>query len=248
MQHTTKMVMVPQDVYSGLLTKEQQTFSPIVGQLANLDQELQKIMSDPSLSTDAKYQLYQQTFSRYQHLKHQQFPTAPAPVISQPVQTQTNPQIPKDAILDSLPKPSRRKGKILIDHLNRQSNAIQWLPSGELKLSGNVIPGSNITDLVHYVTRKRPTAQPPVGSDSFMQLLAETNVPREAISEAEEKFITPGTLGTHFSPFDASTPKKIQFSLKKSTKSSRVKSYSATPKKLTRKRKQPSRYGTWTED
>ena len=125
--------MVPQDIYSGLLAKEQQTFPPLIGQLANLDQELQKIMSDPSLSTDAKYQLYQKTFSRYQNLKNQQFPNAAAPILNQPVQTQTNTQIPKDAILDSLPKPSRRKGKILIDHLDRQSNTIQWLPSGELK-------------------------------------------------------------------------------------------------------------------
>ena len=66
-------------------------------------------------------------------------------------------------------------------------------------VDGKHIPGSNITDLVHYVTRKRPSVKPPVGTKEFQQLLTRTNVPKEALNNGDV-FGTPTGLGTLFSP------------------------------------------------
>ena len=241
--------MVPHDLYSGLMSKQEQTFSPLVGQLANLDQEMHEILSNPSLTPNAKYQMYQQVFSRYQHLKNQQFPTK-APMNPVQVTTQTlepEPQkIDEDYIVSSLPKTARRRGRILLEHMKKRNNQFQFLPSGEIiDKRGQPIPGSNITDLVHHVTRHRPSVSAPIGSEIFIDFLSETNVPREALNmEEDSKFMTPGTLGTSFAPMDTSTPKSIQSSLKKTSLSSRVKKVSKVP---VRKRQKPIRYGNWVE-
>ena len=245
MEHTTKMVMIPQNVYSGLITKEQQTYSPLIGQLANLDQEMQTIMSNPNLSTDEKYQLYQQTFSRYQHLKNQQFPRE-----NHPIKITSKPQpvnIEENTLLAGLPKNVRTKGKLLIQHLKRHNQSIEWLPNGQLKnIKGTPIPDSNLVDLVHYVTRNRPTARPPPGVADFLELLHDTNVPKEAISVLEDTFFTPkAVVGTSYSPIDRTTPKQIQKELKEDSKKKRLeKIKSTTPK---RPRKKPNKYGNWEE-
>ena len=245
MQHTSKMVMVPHDVYSGLMSKQEQTYTPLVGQLSSLDQELQAILSNPNLSTDAKHQMYLQTFGRYQHLKQRQFPSTPS-AITVHQQTEAVDPLPvsESQLIDSLPKPARRRGRILLNHLKANSS-IRWQSNGELKDTDNTtIPGSNITDLVHYVTRNRPNAKPPPGTDEFMAMLDETNAPRETISSLEDRFHTVENVGTSFSPIDTSTPKEIQTEMRRSNQKRRQEKH-ATPKK--RKRAKPDRYGHWVE-
>ena len=260
--------MVPQEIYSGLMAKENQTYPPLVGHLANLDQELNAIMANPNISTDTKYQLYQQVFSRYQHLKNQQFPNLISsqnigPELKVPMGTQTDYQIDENSLIASLPKTVRRKGKILVDHLMKRQGDFKWTPDGQLidMESGKAIPESNIVDLVHYVTRNRPARVPPAGSEDFMERLAKTNVPREAIGNTqsdEENFMTPTTsrgltpktpiVGTKFSPGKTpksnksdSVGKKIGVPARRYNKLSPV----STPKP--RIRNPPARYGQFIE-
>ncbi len=63
------MVMFPQDAYTNLLSQQKQLYSPVVNQLSSLDQELQAILADPNLSSDAKYHRYMNVFGRYQNFK-----------------------------------------------------------------------------------------------------------------------------------------------------------------------------------
>ncbi len=190
MQHTTKMVMVPQDAYSSLISQQKQMYSPVVNQLSNLDQELQSIISNPNLPTDAKYHQYMNVFGRYQTLKGQQAKQdniqtrpEPTPVIHGDLQVVPR-QIPIDEqrLIDSLPKTVQRKGKLLLDHVKADPEHFQWLKSGELVSEGTPVHGSNITDLFHYATRNRKTAVPPIGFGEFEELLDESNVPKEALS------------------------------------------------------------------
>ena len=210
MQHTTKMVMVPQDTYSSLLSQQKQTYSPTIGQLSNLDQELQNVLSNPNLSTDEKYHHYQNVFGRYQNLKQQQFYTKPTPPAVDP--TPYLLPVGDSNLLGGLPKQTRRKGLLLVDHLKKNKEKFQWMDSGELVINGHPIPGSNFTDLVHHVTRTRPTAKPPPGAAEFKVLLQKTNVPQEALAQQPHvaappvptpttPFRTPtGTVGTAFPP------------------------------------------------
>jgi hypothetical protein len=192
MQHTTKMVMVPQDTYSSLMSQQKQIYSPVVGQLSNLDQELQSILNNPNLSTDAKYHQYMSVFGRFQSMKAQQFPT---PVI---VPEPTIFPVDEHRLIDSLPKNVRRTGRLLMEHLKENKDQIKWLKSGELVSDGQTIQGSNLTDLVHHITRNRPSKKSPVGATQFTELLKKTNAPQEAFHDQVTKQLN--TIGTSFSP------------------------------------------------
>ncbi|MCP4345346.1 MAG: hypothetical protein GY795_07450 [Desulfobacterales bacterium] len=249
MQHTTKMVMVPQDAYSGLLSQQKQMYSPVVNQLSNLDQELQAIVSNPNIASDAKYHQYRQLFGRYQLLRNQQFPQSVPNFTKTSTDVQTYNDFPvrglpieERRLIDTLPKPSRRKGKILLDHIRQNDESFQWLDSGELVIDGTPIRGSNISDLVHHVTRNRPMAKPPEGAEEFTDLLEKTNVAKEAFNHSETSS-TPFGLGTSFSPVNyspmkTSTPKSV----KKANKSTMYKST-----RQSRTRSKPERFGNWVQ-
>lgn len=205
--------MVPQDTYSSLLSQQKQTYSPVVEQMSNLDQDLQMVLSNSNLLPEQKYHQYQQIFGRYQQLRNEYFQPAKTYLPTMETDMQTGPDLPTEKfpvderrLLESLPKTVRRKGKILMDHMKDHSQSFNWLDSGEMVVDGKPIPGSNITDLVHHVTRNRPTAQPPAGMEEFHSLLERTNAPKEAISEGPSFMTTPIELGTSFKPQKTSTP------------------------------------------
>ncbi len=209
MQHTSKMVMVPQDAYSNLMSQQKQLYSPVVNQLSNLDQELQTILANPSLSEDAKYHQYMNVFGRYQNLKSQQMNTIHmAPI--KPVQPEIPPvelPVTEKQLIDSLPFNVRRKGKMLLNHIKSDPDHFKWQKSGELVVDGTAVPTSNITDLVHYATRDRKTAKSPAGFKEFKKLLGESNVPQEALNQTQPFATPPSKLGTSFSPLASSTPR-----------------------------------------
>ncbi len=136
MQHATKMVMVPQDAYSSLMSQQKQLYSPVVNQLSNLDQELQSILTNPILSSDAKYYQYMNVFGRYQNLrqtKQQPVNIQTADVKTLETDTQTGDDLPfvtlpveERRLIGSLPKPVRRKGRILLDHIKSDPQIFQW--------------------------------------------------------------------------------------------------------------------------
>jgi len=253
MQHTTKMVMVPEDAYSGLISQQQQLMPPVAMQLSNLDSELKSILTNPSLNVDQKYDQYYKTFNRYGSLQGRQLPSREAtPLLPPPkfVEKGTNTgamPISGNALLDSLPKLSRRRGKILLDHM-QQKKDIKWTDTGELLVEGYPVPGSNITDLVHFFTRNRPTVKPPAGAQELAEQLQDTNVPAEAV--APESFNQVGTLnydlGTLFSPHvKAVSPlrrpsKAVQVKKGKTSREKKLEQIRRPP--TTRSRLTPKRY------
>jgi len=72
-----------------------------------------------------------------------------------------------------------RKMAFLMNLLGRDQH-IQWDERGVVAIGGNIIPGSNIVDLLNDVLRDRKTSAP-VGWEPFARLLAFLNVPREFI-------------------------------------------------------------------
>jgi len=71
MDHTVKMVNIPYNMYNRLLAAEQQMIPPVVNQMADLDQDMKSILSNPNISSDAKYHQYMQIFNRHRNLKDQ---------------------------------------------------------------------------------------------------------------------------------------------------------------------------------
>ena len=222
--------MVPEDSYTSLIHKQHQLLPPVTTQMSNLDQELKYILDNPSLNVDEKYNRYYSTFSRYGKLHAMVFPKtvehpvppmvgqipAPPPAQVPPdiVQQQQQPlpvapplPVVEERLIAGLPKTCRRKGRMLLDHIKKKPG-FQWTDNGGLHVDGGVVPGSNIIDLVHYFTRKRPKALPPPGSEELAVLLKDTNVPMEAVDG--ESFRRVGTsdwnLGTLFSPVPQPPP------------------------------------------
>ena len=215
MDHTTKMLMVPEDAYTNLLNQQQQLMPPAAQQLSNLDSELKSILANPGLSVEEKYDRYNRTFGRYKHLQR---PLFQPPMIAPPLvnaETQVVPRetaekgtsaenvpISQKILLQSLPKGLRERGKTFLKHLERKKEIIRWTPRGELLRDGDPIPDSSIADLVHFFTRDRPTVKPPAGAVELAQQLQDTNIPLEAV--AGNSFARVGTLNydlaTLFSP------------------------------------------------
>ena len=276
--------MVPEDAYSSLLSQQQQLLPPVAMQLSSLDMELKSILNNPSLSVDEKHDRYYRTFNRYSQLQGKHFynpePMPPPPAVAVPhpptvlaekgTMTTDIPVHPA-VLLNGLPKANRSRGRLLLEHLKHKKE-IQWANSGELLADGNAIPGSNITDLLHFFTRNRPTVKPPVGAKEFAGMLQDSNVPKEAV--VPDSFNQAGTLdfgiGTLFSPtaraeeeeewnFEPKTPLRPQrgvFKTPPSTAKQKKKKTPTSGRKPTtsgvagaaplggkRKRKEPERFG-----
>lgn len=258
--------MVPEDAYSSLISQQQQLIPPPITQLSNLDMELKGILNNPGLSVDQKYDQYYRTFARYGNLQDQykQPPPRQAPVLA-PVQQQEV-EVPKDIpeleLLASLPQTARKKARLLLNHFKRKPQEIHWNNDGQLVVNGSAVPNSNITDLVHFFTRERPTAQPPSGAVEMAHLLQETNVPVEALAREslkvfkgpemdyglatlfgpEQAFVHPRAVETRTPPPPPKplTPRQ-QLQLKRKTPASKKKSPLASVGQRTIK--PPSRYG-----
>jgi hypothetical protein len=269
MQHTTKMVMVPEEAYSSLVGQQQQLIPPVAMQLSNLDNELKSILENPNLNVDNKYNQYYQIFKRYSNLHGKQFGNvAPEPQILPPLQQQQaeekremvskatstiSPPVSEQFVLDSLPKIARRKGKLLFEHLKKKRE-IQWTDTGELVANGSPVEGSNVTDLLHFFTRDRPSVVPPKGAHELADLLQETNVPMEAVvADSFNKVGTLGfNLGTLFSPKTNVIKKTpLSRSIKRREKPLQRKSSSSSSRSAFGKRKttRPTRYASinWEE-
>lgn len=179
MNHTTKMLMVPQDTYSRLVTQQQ--MQPAVAQLTNLDEHMQQILSNPNISVDVKYNMYEQALRRYRVLNEQQQQPMKVEMVQPEVQPVVQPEITDFNIVDALPKSAKLKGRLLLNHI-KQAPGIKVSEHGELILNGKKIPGTNITDLVHDFVRDRSRAQPATGWHEFREALKNSNVPQEAIA------------------------------------------------------------------
>ena len=88
-------------------------------------------------------------------------------------------------ILTSIPKTYARKASLLLANLLSHSSVIQWDNSGVVTIRGNVIPGSNIIDLVGDLVRPLKRSNP-VGWDRMAELLDTINTPFEYIGNPQQ--------------------------------------------------------------
>ena len=68
----------------------------------------------------------------------------------------------------------------------RLKKMVDWNDRGELIHEGVAIPGSNITDLVHDLVRKRKTFEP-VGWQQLTSQLRGSNIPMELVGNAARR-------------------------------------------------------------
>jgi hypothetical protein len=155
-----------------------------------LDKKMESILEREDLSTDERFKLYDQSFTRYLNV-HDDY--RPRPVVSRVstsppavIATEKKDAI-KEEILESVPKTMKTKAELLIRKMKADPN-IAWIEKGELKYKGETVRGSNVVELVNDVLRKRKYFNPQ-GWETFGE--CSTNFPQNLIGhENRWKYIT----------------------------------------------------------
>ncbi len=90
----------------------------------------------------------------------------------------------EEAVLNSVPKTLKRKTRLLLDHI-KDIPSVAWSERGELVVDGQPVVGSNVTDLINDVVRKRKTVGAPHGWQAFAEVLKDANTSRELIANPD---------------------------------------------------------------
>lgn len=83
-----------------------------------------------------------------------------------------------------IPKSYRHKGDLLVDALLRQNNFIGWDENGVVTINKEVIPGSNISDLIGDTLRPLKREKP-IGWQKFAKALKHINFPLSSIGNPQ---------------------------------------------------------------
>ena len=179
--------------------------------LKELDRDMKNILEKNDLSFTDKANHYQQTLHQYLHrareyknkpigsvtIKRSESPTHP----DQPVgdgQPPTNIEeeeeeeeaVGGEDIAEYVPKAYKSKAQRLLRRLKTHPN-FSWNQRGEITWDGQVVPKTNLVDLVNDVLRKRKLFSPATGWETFAAALRDVNVPRELVGNPDRwRYIT----------------------------------------------------------
>ncbi len=193
------MALVPADLVN-------QAPKPADVQVSTLDQEMRRILDDPSLPAEIKFKMYNQALHQHNEIKAESRKPVEIPI--KEVKGAKKPRLPLERMMKGIPDKKSEQAAILADFLQQHTLLND---RNELIVNNSPLPGSNITDLFHYATRDliRP---PPPGWEEFYAMLKRENVPREAIGNRKLNYlgIVPESPATPRQPPPADTPRRPQ--------------------------------------
>ena len=85
-----------------------------------------------------------------------------------------------EMIVRGIPKNMKTRAQALLARLKEREDAITWDERGQVILRGDLIPKSNISDLISDAMRSRKHFNP-VGVQQFYDVLYEINVPKDLV-------------------------------------------------------------------
>ena len=141
------------------------------------------------MTDDQKQKLYNANLERYIELRQQKDSQIPSVRVvgkkeeQQPPQPQQG-QLGNVARVESIPKTMRPRATALLNRLKARSDLVTWGKSGQVKIEGETIPDSNISDLVSDAMRSRKGFNP-TGAKEFFQALSKMNVPKDLVRNQE---------------------------------------------------------------
>lgn len=97
-----------------------------------------------------------------------------------------------DDLLTSLPLSLRSRAEVILNHLNKHTN-LRWNDKGEIIIDGQLIKGSNITDLIKIQLKDYKSFHP-VGTEVFSQLVRESNVPQSVLTQTRRSQFGSGNI------------------------------------------------------
>ena len=85
-----------------------------------------------------------------------------------------------EMIVRGIPKNMKTRAQALLARLKEREDAITWDERGQVILRGDLIPKSNISDLISDAMRSRKHFNP-VGVREFYDVLYEINIPKDLV-------------------------------------------------------------------
>ena len=199
MNHTRRMILVPENTFERLQQRQQILTPPVTQTLKNLDSQMGDILSNKQLDDEAKATLYNQVLQRYLtyydqrkgqplHVKL----TTPKPVETRKpeesseetskestAEAETTSAVEQE-VIKSVPRLYKTGARQLLDKLKENSDVLNWNDNGELVYENKPISGSHMVDLVNDILRHRKGFEP-VGWSVFARGLARMNVPENIV-------------------------------------------------------------------
>ena len=138
------------------------------------DTQISDILQRTDVTDDEKQKLSNTYFERDLELRRQK--ETPIMKGQQQQQQQAEPQLSDANVVESIPVTMRPRATALLSRLKAKPSVVTWDKTGQVKIEGETIPGSNISDLVSDAMRSRKGFNP-TGSKEFFQALSKLNVP-----------------------------------------------------------------------
>ena len=185
MAHVRKLALVDPRI---LETLRAPTQPPADVALRDLDAEMTSILDRADVNVSEKVRLYNQTLLRYNDMTKilANKPTRVVVVNDEKVANEDNKEEENDTtseIVSTMPKSLQMNARMLTARLKKM---VDWNDRGELLHEGTAIPGSNITDLVHDLVRRRKTFEP-IGWQQLTSQLRGSNIPMELVGNVARR-------------------------------------------------------------
>ena len=182
MKHTKRMVLIPEDALHRYEQRQRLDTAPITSNMMQKDTDMSNVLQRSDIDDDEKQKLYHANLERYLNLRRQKDDQIPSVRITpeskeKPVKMT---RLPDATIVEHIPQDIRSRATALLTRLKARPDVISWDDSGEVKLEGETIPQSNISDLISDAVRGRKNFDP-TGAKEFFRVLSKMNVPRDLV-------------------------------------------------------------------
>ena len=196
MEHAKKMILVDPRMLENLQQRKPSTPAVpdgAVDSAREIERQMADILSEPDAAhqADTYHQLLRRYLNRLDQIRHRPLGTvelARNPLNRASADTREGEETDRvtQAVLTSLPKTLQTKAKALLTQIKNNPD-VTWNEKGNLIYQQNLVPGSNMVDLVNDVLRQRKTAADPAGWEVFADVLKEDNTPRELIGNPQRR-------------------------------------------------------------
>lgn len=197
MSYFKKYMLLPEAEVQRLKRTEIKEYNPEVNVLAKQNLNIEKILSDDSLSPEDKLRHFQLAKKEFQLLydkyikknfpkeiesSHISTPAAPPTVpIDEHSSIEDPVHIDANDIANLIPERFRDRAKYILERMEAQPNIASYNSSNQLVVNGNIVPGTNIIDLLKDIFQFKKSFIP-AGRSAFLISLKELNVPSSYIS------------------------------------------------------------------
>lgn len=148
--------------------------------------DMSNILQRTDMDDAEKQKLYYANLERYLDLRRQKDNQIPSVRIERDAKEEPKerPQLPDATIVEHIPRTMRPRATALLNRLKARPDVISWDETGQVKLEGETIPQSNISDLVSDAVRARKNFNP-TGSREFFRVLSKINMPKDLVRNEE---------------------------------------------------------------